>query len=451
MRHDSVSMNMPVEFINVVPVNPLISSCDIKVLYHGKNRNKSYITKAVANEMAKSLPNIPIVGEYLEEIGDFGDHGEEMVISSKGVKFIKRTVPFGVVPTDTKIWWEKYMDKDGVEREYMLCQGYLWTGRYPETNRVLESGNGQSMELNKDFMNGEWAKLENEDSEYFIVSEAIFSALCILGENVEPCFEGANITAPNAIYSLNKDDFNSQMGDFMLELKDALNKEGGQGKMNLENQENNGQDSVEDKAPIVNPTEDNSVVEPIVEPTIEPIVEPVVEPTVEPVVEPIVEPTTEEPEVEPVVEPTSEEEEPISIEPSYNLEEVEEYQTLKSEYAALESKYNDLLLAKEASDVELHSLREVKATVDKAAKTDLINKFYMLDEQDLEEVRGSMDNYSLEEIESKLSIIAFRKKVNFNLETEAQQDDIVAFNATQVDESVPAWVKALDKVKNNKR
>ncbi len=451
MRHDSVSMNMPVEFINVVPVNPLISSCDIKVLYHGKNRNKSYITKAVANEMAKSLPNIPIVGEYLEEIGDFGDHGEEMVISSKGVKFIKRTVPFGVVPTDTKIWWEKYMDKDGVEREYMLCQGYLWTGRYPETNRVLESGNGQSMELNKDFMNGEWAKLENEDSEYFIVSEAIFSALCILGENVEPCFEGANITAPNAIYSLNKDDFKSQMGDFMLELKDALNKEGGQGKMNLENQENNGQDSVEDKAPIVNPTEDNSVVEPIVEPTIEPIVEPVVEPTVEPVVEPIVEPTTEEPEVEPVVEPTSEEEEPISIEPSYNLEEVEEYQTLKSEYAALESKYNDLLLAKEASDVELHSLREVKATVDKAAKTDLINKFYMLDEQDLEEVRGSMDNYSLEEIESKLSIIAFRKKVNFNLETEAQQDDIVAFNATQVDESVPAWVKALDKVKNNKR
>ena len=62
-----------------------------------------------------------------------------------------------------------------------------------------------------------------------------------------------------------------------------------------------------------------------------------------------------------------------------------------------------------------------------------------------------MDNYSLEDIESKLSIIAFRKKVNFNLEDETHEDDIVAFNATNIDENVPAWVKALDKVKNNRR
>ena len=433
MKNESLSLNMPVEFINVTPVNPLISSCDIKVLYHGKNRNKSYITKAVANEMAKSLPNIPIVGEYMEEMEDFGDHGQEMIISNKGVKFIRKTVPFGVVPADTKVWWQKYLDSDGVEREYMLCQGYLWTGRYPETNRVLESGNGQSMELDKDFMHGEWAKLENEDSEYFIVSEAVFSALCILGEDVEPCFEGANITAPNAIYSLDKDNFKSEMSNFMLELKEALNNKGGSTEM--ENEKNNGQDGVVVNAPVVNPIGGEPIVEPVVEPTILPT---------EPEPEVGVGPVKEEPKV-------VKEEEPTVAKESYNLDDIEEYQTLKVEYEALEAKYNELISTKETMETELHSLREVKLNVEKAEKTQLINKFYMLDEQDLEEVKTNMDNYSLEDIESKLSIIAFRKKVNFNLEDETHKDDIVAFNANQVEDHTPAWVKALDKVKNNRR
>ena len=36
------------EFINIKPCNPLISECEIKVMYVGDNRNRSVITKDVA-------------------------------------------------------------------------------------------------------------------------------------------------------------------------------------------------------------------------------------------------------------------------------------------------------------------------------------------------------------------------------------------------------------------
>ena len=61
------------EFINLQPldINPLMSSCEIKVLYVGQNRNRSYISKEVATEMAKSLRGSPIVGYFKEENNDY--------------------------------------------------------------------------------------------------------------------------------------------------------------------------------------------------------------------------------------------------------------------------------------------------------------------------------------------------------------------------------------------
>ena len=59
------------EFINVESVNPLISKCEIKVLYLGKNRNKSYIDKSAATAIGKTLPGSPIVGYYKKNNQDF--------------------------------------------------------------------------------------------------------------------------------------------------------------------------------------------------------------------------------------------------------------------------------------------------------------------------------------------------------------------------------------------
>lgn len=428
---------MPVEFVNITPLNPLISSCDIKILYHGKNRNRSYISKPVANHMANSLPNVPIVGEFLVHKDDFGDHAEEMVINKEGVKFIKRTVPYGVVPSDTKVWWKHFQDQDGVTREYLMCQGYLWTGRYPEATKIIEEGKGQSMELDPHSLSGEWATPQNETSEYFIINEAIISALCILGDDVEPCFQGANITASNTLYSLDKSEFSTEMAQFMLDLKDALNsKEGGETMV-----EDNKPEVVETE---VESTEEVATTEDFTEESGQEVETEVVEDST------TVEDTETEEEV--VVEETPEDEE--AQEPTYNLDEVVEYIELKTKFDALQANYDALVAELEGLKPELHSLREMKAAIDKREKESMIAKFYMLDESDLAEVREKIDSYTVEEIESKLAVIAVRKKVNFNLETENEtdtrvEDPIISFG-TEVVDNTPAWLKAVDAIKTKK-
>jgi hypothetical protein len=77
-------VNTPIEFINIVPFNPLISKCQIKVCWVGDepNRNKSIITKEVAAEMANSLGGSPIVGYYNEEKEDFEGHNKIIEIKN---------------------------------------------------------------------------------------------------------------------------------------------------------------------------------------------------------------------------------------------------------------------------------------------------------------------------------------------------------------------------------
>ena len=89
MSHQSLATIDSPEFINLQPldINPLMSSCEIKVLYIGGNRNHSYISKEVASDMAKTLRGAPIVGYYKQEKDDFADHGERVIFDDEGVKF----------------------------------------------------------------------------------------------------------------------------------------------------------------------------------------------------------------------------------------------------------------------------------------------------------------------------------------------------------------------------
>ena len=58
------------EFVNITSISPLVSKCEIKVLYVGHNRNRSYITKETATQMAQTLPGCPIVGYFIENKED---------------------------------------------------------------------------------------------------------------------------------------------------------------------------------------------------------------------------------------------------------------------------------------------------------------------------------------------------------------------------------------------
>ena len=50
------------------------------------------------------------------------------------------------------------------------------------------------MELDENHFSGSWTNPDNNGIQFFIINEAIISKLCILGEDFEPCFEGAQVT-----------------------------------------------------------------------------------------------------------------------------------------------------------------------------------------------------------------------------------------------------------------
>lgn len=473
----SIPKGSHLEFVNIQPLNPLISKCEIKVLYTGKNRNRSFISKEVATKMANSLPGTPIVGQYFYQTGDFGDHGEEeLVIDDKGIRFIKSTVPYGFVATDAKVWWQNFIDKDGVEREYLLTEGYLWTGRYPDCKRIIEKGNHQSMELDRDSLvgewskiSGEWSKFENDEHEYFIISDAVFSALCILGEEVEPCFEGANITKKGGImYSLDRDEFKEKMLDFMADLKDALNNLGYEGGKQVENLNN---PTIE--TPVVETPEGETITEPVAE---EAVVEGVVETpestegaeaaegeeSSEGVEEDFAkkkeegEANEEDSNSEDKKESNSEEEDDKEKKKNYSLEEVVEYQELLTKYAELEGQFNAIIEELNSIKPEYNKLKEKAIEAEDKAKEDMINSFYMLSEEDKAEVRANKANFSLEDIEAKLSVICVRKKVNFDLEESSKNEDntetpITTFNVGDSHDATPAWLRAVDAVAKNRK
>ena len=228
MRHTSIPiLEQPCEFINITPINPLISKCEIKVCYvsDDPNRNRSIITKDVAREMANSLPGSPIVGYYNEAKGDFEEHNRIIDISGGKIKIKDTTRPYGFVDLGAKVWFQKFLDDGVTEREYLMTEGYLWTGQYPEAQRIIDQGNNQSMELSDKFLDATWTKDINGKPKFFIINEAIIAKLCILGDDQEPCFEGSTITQPTFQFSFD-DDFKNQLFSMMNELKELI-KEGG--------------------------------------------------------------------------------------------------------------------------------------------------------------------------------------------------------------------------------
>ena len=132
--HKSVATIDSPEFINLQPLdlNPLMSKCEIKVLYIGANRNRTYISKEVATEIGKNLRGAPIVGYYRDTKEDFTDHGEKIVIDDEGIKFECQTFPYGFVSPDAQVWFQDFEDFDAfgntVKHTYLMTTVYLLTG-----------------------------------------------------------------------------------------------------------------------------------------------------------------------------------------------------------------------------------------------------------------------------------------------------------------------------------
>lgn len=459
------------EFINLQPldINPMMSKCEIKVLYLGKNRNGTSISKEAATEMSKTLRGAPIVGYYRPEKGDFFDHGDQMIMDGDGIHFNCLTKPYGFVSPDAEVWFQEFEEFDetgeSTLRIYLMTTGYLWTGQFQEAQQIFnEGGKPHSMELDENSMSGFWSKEANSECEFFIINDAIFSKLCILGDDVEPCFEGSSITAPNISKNFTLDDsFKKTLFSMMKELQYAL--QGGNHTV-----ENEIKKVVDSSEPIVEETPE--VVEPVEEPAADPVVEtPAAEPE---------EPTTDNTETntenssneesgnapaaegatdggdggdgasdyakeeekkddkedsdKPEDKEAEKEDEKDKEEDKYALI-VQELEELKANYSALE----------EENKKNLATLAEYKQRIeeiDNKEKDALIAEFTMLSEEDKKEVIEHKAEYSLAEIKSKLAVICYDKKVSYTVaQSKAEEGMTVDVIAS---DSKPEWVRAID-------
>ena len=191
----------------------MITKVKVRIARPGRG-NQYFFTKETLENAAKtSLGLTPIVAYYNHYTEDFGEHGEQAVYDRTGeFVTIGTTRALGVIPENPVFFW----DVD----DYLVVEGYLWTTYYKEAAKALV-GRPQSMELSEEHTI--MRPLGNGQVE---IIETAFQSLCILGADVKPAFENAEIAGTGMHFTKKDqsdiDNVNEGVERFMKDLNFAL-------------------------------------------------------------------------------------------------------------------------------------------------------------------------------------------------------------------------------------
>ena len=162
---------------NLTKYSDTISKGRCRIFYKYANRNGTFITDEFAEKLLSTIPYTPVKGIYDNFDEDYTDHGNKRSLGRI----------YGIVPENPNLQWEKHLDEDGVEREYACVDVLIFTALYEEAGEIL--GKAQSMEIYEPSIKGSWKVINGR--RMFEYTEGSFLGLQVLGEDVEPCFEGA--------------------------------------------------------------------------------------------------------------------------------------------------------------------------------------------------------------------------------------------------------------------
>lgn len=160
---------------NLEKYNDVTSKARCRIFYKYGNRNGTYITDEFAEKLLSTIAYAPVKGIF--EYDDYTDHGTRR---SEGRIY-------GIVPENYNLAWEAHVDEDGVERIYACVDVIIFTALYKEANDIV--GKSQSMELYEPSL--QYHKQIIEGQQYIVFDAGCFLGLQVLGNEVEPCFEGA--------------------------------------------------------------------------------------------------------------------------------------------------------------------------------------------------------------------------------------------------------------------
>lgn len=178
----------------------------IYIAHTGENLNHSIFSHDVLESMIPTLANIPILG-YVgvndEKNEDFRGHEKRLSIDDGKFKVSFETHAYGFVPVDNDAHFETTGGK-----EWLVTDGYLWT-RFVDAMELFDESNGskgQSMEISD-------ADGYTDDRGRVVFTNATFTGLCILGDDVPPAMTGSTIST---VFS--KEDFKSTFEEMLAEF-----------------------------------------------------------------------------------------------------------------------------------------------------------------------------------------------------------------------------------------
>lgn len=195
----------PASIAQITEINDSFDSCMLRVCYAGENRNKSIIPKEAIEAAIPTMAYCPLVANYDVESDTIGGHDVAFINTDDGLKMVNLTDAVGVVPADPQWTWETVVEDDGTEHEYLTTPAILWK-RTPVYSKLKKDGvSGQSMEIR--------VREGKLNDGMFEVQSFDFTAFCLLGEGVEPCFESAQVE----MFSTDK--LSMRLGEMMEDFK----------------------------------------------------------------------------------------------------------------------------------------------------------------------------------------------------------------------------------------
>lgn len=214
-----VNTNIPVIFQKIQEVDDRFMRVKIWLMHLGENYNGSSFEKENVIKAIPTLANTPILG-FIENSGneeDYSDH--RIILTRKNGKFEEKYIgqAYGTIPEDNNAQFELRVGDDGVEREYLTCEGLLWQ-KWDIPTEIMDRDlvKSQSMELHKDFK-GYW----NDETQLFHFTDFKFFGACILGSSVMPGMNSASIEKE---FSFSQESFQLQIQEKMEELKNAFSR-----------------------------------------------------------------------------------------------------------------------------------------------------------------------------------------------------------------------------------
>lgn len=175
----------------------------IMIGYCGDNRNWSNIREEVFAEAP--IKNIPVVANFYSEKNDFGGHDVKVITNEDGMDIYAATVPFGLVPESAKQWFTDEV-VDGEMKKCFWTECLLWKRQYGYEKIAESKTVNHSMEIDV-------SEYTERSDGYCVIDKMKFEALCLLGEDVEPCFENSRLE----LFSLNN--FDEQFTEMLEQYK----------------------------------------------------------------------------------------------------------------------------------------------------------------------------------------------------------------------------------------